>query len=218
LELRTHWLTNVLALFFFGYVFWWNLGTVSHRLSMPDRYRWIGIATRTDQIWDVFAPYPSRDDGWYVIPGVLRDGRQVDLFRDGAPVSFTKPSAPAIAAQYKDERWRKYLMNLSLAVNRGDRVHYARYLCRKWNEGRAADDPEQLDTFDIYFMMPTNVPWPQTPQSHEKSLLHSHHCRGDPAGFAGSPAGPSVDRANGSLRHRRIARPSKWVRSHRGVS
>jgi predicted DCC family thiol-disulfide oxidoreductase YuxK len=60
LELRTHRLANVVALFFLGYLCWWNLGTVNHRLSMPDRYRWIAIATHTDQRWDVFASHRCR--------------------------------------------------------------------------------------------------------------------------------------------------------------
>ena len=176
LELRTHRLAGVLAAFFLGYVLWWNLGTVSSRLAMPDRYRWIGVATRTDQAWDMFAPYPLRDDGWYVIPGVLRNGQQVDVFRNGAPVSFEKPSSAAIAAQYKDERWRKYLMNLYLADYSDYRVHYGRYLCRRWNEGRVSNDPRLLDTFEIYFMMRTNVLRTQPPRKHEKILLHRHHC------------------------------------------
>ena len=177
LELRAHWLTSALAAFFLAYVLWWNLGTVSARVAMPDRFRWIGVATRTDQMWDMFAPYPLLDDGWYVIRGVLQNGREVDVFRDGAPVSFAKPSAAAIAAQYKDERWRKYLMNLYLAVNSDYRLYYGRYLCREWNAGKAADDPTQLNTFDIYFMIRTNVPWTQPPRVHEKALLHSHRCR-----------------------------------------
>ena len=177
LQLRAHWLTSALAAFFLAYVFWWNLGTVSSRVAMPDRFRWIGVATRTDQMWDMFAPYPLLDDGWYVIRGVLQNGREVDVFRDGAPVSFAKPSSAAIAAQYKDERWRKYLMNLYLADNSDYRLYYGRYLCRKWNAGKAADDPTQLNTFDIYFMIRTNVPWTQPPRVHEKALLHSHRCR-----------------------------------------
>jgi predicted DCC family thiol-disulfide oxidoreductase YuxK len=177
LDLRGHWLTGALAAFFLAYVLWWNLGTVSSRVAMPDRFRWIGVATRTDQQWDMFAPYPLLDDGWYVIRGVLLNGREVDVFRDGAPVSFAKPSSAAIAAQYKDERWRKYLMNLYLADNSAYRLYYGRYLCRKWNAGKAADDPTQLITFDIYFMIRTNVPWTQPPRVHEKALLHSHRCR-----------------------------------------
>ena len=177
LELRTHWVAGALAAFFLCYVFWWNLGTVSPPLAMPDPYRWIGEATRTQQRWNMFAPSPLRDDGWFVMPGVLRNGKQVDVFRDGAPVSFAKPSAGAIAAQYKNARWRKYLMSLYLAVDSDYPIYYGRYLCRKWNEGRAANDPARLDTLEIYFMMRTNVSWTQTPKAYEKHLLHSDDCR-----------------------------------------
>ncbi len=177
LQFRTGWLAGLLAAFFLAYVCWWNLGTVSSRLAMPDRYRWIGVATRTDQIWDMFAPFPLRDDGWYVIDGVLHNGRHVDVFRNGAPVSFAKPSSLQIAAQYRDERWRKYLMNLYLIVNSDYRLHYGRYLCRNWNQRRTVDAPEFLETFEIFFMMRTNVLWTEPPETHQKILLHSHRCR-----------------------------------------
>jgi predicted DCC family thiol-disulfide oxidoreductase YuxK len=177
LRLRTGRLASLLAAFFLGYVFWWNLGTVSSPLAMPDRYRWIGVATRTDQVWDMSAPFPLRDDGWYVVDGVLHNGRHVDVFRNGAPVSFTKPSSLQIAAQYRDERWRKYLMNLYLIENSDYRLYYGRYLCRKWNERRTVDAPEFLETFEIFFMMRTNVLWTEPPREHQKILLHSHHCR-----------------------------------------
>lgn len=177
LQLRTGWLAALLAAFFLGYVWWWNVGTVTSRLAMPARYRWIGVATRTDQIWDMFAPYPLRDDGWYVIDGVLHDGRHVDVFRGGAPVSFAKPGPAQVAAQYRDERWRKYLMNLYLIVNSDYRLYYGKYLCRSWNERRTVNAPEYLETFEIFFMMHTTVLWTEPPRPYQKILLHSHRCR-----------------------------------------
>ncbi len=177
LQFGTGRLAAWVAAFFLVYVFWWNLGTVSSSLAMPNGYRWIGAATRTDQIWDMFAPFPLRDDGWYVIDGVLHNGRHVDVFRNGTPVSFAKPSSAQIAAQYRDERWRKYLMNLYLIVNSDYRLPYGRYLCRSWNERRTVDDPEFLETFEIFFMMRTNELWTAPPRVHQKILLHSHHCR-----------------------------------------
>jgi predicted DCC family thiol-disulfide oxidoreductase YuxK len=177
LRLHTGWVAGLIAAFFLGYVVWWNLGTVSSRLAMPDRYRWIGVATRTDQVWDMFAPFPLRDDGWYVIDGVLHNGRHVDVFRAGAPVSFAERDPAAIAAQYRDERWRKYLMNLYLVVNADYRLPYGRYLCRSWNERRTVADPDYLETFEILFMMRTNVLWTEPPREHQKVLLHSHRCR-----------------------------------------
>jgi predicted DCC family thiol-disulfide oxidoreductase YuxK len=177
LQLRTGWIAALLAAFFLVYVCWWNLGTVSSHLAMPARYRWIGVATRTDQIWDMFAPYPLRDDGWYVIDGVLHDGRHVDVFRGGAPVSFAKPNPAQVAAQYRDERWRKYLMNLYLRVNSDYRLYYGKYLCRSWNERRTVDDPQFLETFEIFFMMRTTALWTEPPREYKKISLHSHRCR-----------------------------------------
>ena len=177
LRYRTGWVAGLLAAFFLAYVCWWNLGTVSPRLAMPPAYRWIGVATRTDQSWDMFAPFPLRDDGWYVIDGVLHDGRHVDLFRGGAPVSFARRSPEEVAAQYHDERWRKYLMNLYLVVNSDYRLYYGKYLCRSWNERRSVEDPQFLETFEIFFMMRPTELWFVPPQEHQKILLHSHHCR-----------------------------------------
>ena len=34
----------------------------------------------------MFAPYPLKDDGWYVMPGVLFSGDEVDLWGGGSPV------------------------------------------------------------------------------------------------------------------------------------
>jgi len=32
---------------------------------------------RVDQRWDMFAPYPSKEDGWFVIPASLSDGSEL---------------------------------------------------------------------------------------------------------------------------------------------
>jgi hypothetical protein len=56
------------------------------------------------------------EDGWYVIPGNLRGGQQVNLMpvtRDDNnlyEVSWEKPRD--IPDTYKNEHWRKYLENI----------------------------------------------------------------------------------------------------------
>jgi predicted DCC family thiol-disulfide oxidoreductase YuxK len=180
LQLRTHWLASVLAAFFLGYVFWWNLATVSSRVTIPAGYRWIGVATGTAQSWGMFAPHPMRYDGWYVIPGVLRSGRRVDLIRRGAPVSFATPSSAAVAGQYPDERWRNYLMHVYYMPSEYRlpyMTYYGRYLCRNWNEGRAPGDPDRLTKLDIYFMVHSNVLWTQAPNPYHKELLLQNDCQ-----------------------------------------
>ena len=76
-----------------AYIFIMNLSTVpSLALTLPELVRAPGNMAGLDQVWNMFAPFPAKDDGWYVIPGRLRNGRVVDLFRGGKAVSFSKPA------------------------------------------------------------------------------------------------------------------------------
>ncbi len=79
-ELRSSLATNLLAFFFIAYILCWNLTTVpSLSFTMPERTIPLGYFLGIDQQWGMFAPSPSRESGWYVIPGQLQDGRRVDL-------------------------------------------------------------------------------------------------------------------------------------------
>jgi hypothetical protein len=57
------------------------------------------------QRWDLFAPNPTRDDGWWVVAGVTESGRRLDPLTGREP-SFAKPAgsgrahAPALAEIY----------------------------------------------------------------------------------------------------------------------
>src|SRR5207302_9282275 len=120
----------VFALLFILYLFLWNLSSITRVPFQP----WedaIGLTLSVDQKWDMFAPNPLTYDGWYVIDGRLRGGRPVNVLHPKEPVSYAQPAS--IADQYKNERWRKYLMNLSLVENVDYRLYYGRYLCRSWN-------------------------------------------------------------------------------------
>ncbi|HWP92636.1 MAG TPA: HTTM domain-containing protein [Thermodesulfobacteriota bacterium] len=154
------------------YVFFWNLSTIQHPpVSINRNLLWIGHFLRLDQKWDMFAPRPFTDDGWYVIPGTLRNGNIVDVFRDGAKISWEKPGDQH--ADYKTYRWHKYMWNLWLIVNSKDRLYYGKYLCRKWN--REHQGQEQLITFDIYYLKEETLPNYKT-KDIEKIHLWNHHC------------------------------------------
>lgn len=112
-----------------------NLETVS-ALRMPEPLHRLGSLTGLSQSWNMFAPSPLRDDGWYVVPGTLRDGQTVDLAgvmrgdESVQPVSFERPRN--IRATYKNEHWRKYLEGLR--SSHADQTRYLiRYICREWN-------------------------------------------------------------------------------------
>jgi hypothetical protein len=176
LTLRSSLVTNLLALFFLLYIFWWNLTTVSN-FTMPERLVPLGHALGIGQKWDMFAPYPAKDDGWYVIPGDLEGGQQVDLMpitRDDYTlhgVSWEKPEN--VADTYKNEHWRKYLEKIRGPDDKGQFLHFGRYICREWNARHAGD--EQLVNFQIIYMQEQTQPDYQS-SVPQKVVLWNHRC------------------------------------------
>jgi predicted DCC family thiol-disulfide oxidoreductase YuxK len=176
LRWRSHAFTQIVVTLLLVQVIWWNVQNQKPRLAMPEWMQNVALAIRTDQYWDMFSPGPLRDDGWYVIEGLLKNGERVDLYRNGGPVSYDRIPYDKVAAQYPNERWRKYMMNLYFAKYSQFRLYYDRYLCRKWNEGRSMDDGHLLDQFQVFYMMHTTQP-PGTPeQPHHKEFLANHYC------------------------------------------
>ena len=139
--------------------------------NMPSSLRPIAMVMRLDQRWDMFSPRPPKEDGWYVIPGKLRDGSVVDIYRNGRPVSYERPGY--IALTYDGERWRKYLMNIWNKDYEDYRLYYGQYLCRQWN--RSHPYSQHLLTFDIIFMLePTLLDLQET--SAEPVTIWQHSC------------------------------------------
>jgi hypothetical protein len=174
--LRSSLVTNLLAFIFVSYVLCWNLTTVSV-ITMPERLLPVGPFLGLDQRWGMFAPSPSREDGWYVIPGNLRGGQQTDLMsvtRDDYGVhgvSWEKPQD--VNAIFKNEHWRKYLENLYTEDNTDQRLYLGQYICRQWNTRHA--DSEQLTTFKITYMLETTLPNHQR-TAPQKVVLWEHSC------------------------------------------
>lgn len=133
----------------------------------------IGQATRLDQSWSIFAPSPPTDDGWYVIPGKLKDGTEVDVFKDDTSISWEKPSVAQRNAIYRNMQWRTYFINLNRSLGKKLYPYYGKYLCRNWNSRHKGS--KQLDSFEIYFMKETTVP-PGQPQSIEKTRTLQQSC------------------------------------------
>jgi hypothetical protein len=169
---RTFWPVNVLAAILIAYVFLWNVSSVTPYGFVPSREK-LAITLGLDQKWDMFAPYPLTYDGWYVIDGRLRNGSEVNVLHPDRGVSFEQPAS--IADQYPNERWRKYLMNLSLSENADYRLYYARFFCRSWNTGRTRNDPGALNSFDIFFMGRQNS-MNRPPSGFSRDLLWHHEC------------------------------------------
>ena len=154
------------------YVLVLNLSTIRRfGVRLPNPWHEMGISAGLDQSWNMFAPFPAKDDGWYVIPGKLRNGMTVDLYRAGKPLSFTKPSFGSL--EFKNHRWVKFLENLR---NRPFlQPGYARYLCRDWN--RRHRRGETLDELEIIYVLEFTQPAPEY-SPIEKQSKYKFKCFG----------------------------------------
>lgn len=170
---------NVVVAACLSYVFMWNVRTTAfERVEpyFPKSINSIGDAVHITQYWNMFAPFPLLADGWYVIPGTLMSGAEVDLFRDGAPVTWDKPEL--VSAMYPNSRWRKYMMNLRRDDFSTQVINFGRYLCRRWNDTHTGD--ARLNTFRIYYMQEFTLPEGRT-RPIEKIHLWRHYCFDKPA-------------------------------------
>lgn len=142
---------GVLAAFFIVYVLAWNVRTldfVRYVRYFPRRWNVLAEFLRLDQHWNMFAPGPPTQDGWFVVPATLVDGREVDLFTDGGPVVWDKPAM--VSATIPNRRWGKYLMRLRSPKYAHRRQGYAAYLARRWHS--AHGDADALRALGIYFV------------------------------------------------------------------
>jgi predicted DCC family thiol-disulfide oxidoreductase YuxK len=169
-------LLEVACTFFLFLAIWWNVQNQQPKWTMPRSLDSIALAFRIDQYWDMFSPGPLREDGWYVIEGTLKNGERVDIWRNGAPVSFDRIPPSQVAAQYPDERWRKYMMNLYADKFAQFRLYFDRYMCRRWNEGRDSSDPRLLDIFNVYYMVHMTQPPGKPEEPHRRVLVAQHYC------------------------------------------
>jgi hypothetical protein len=121
-----------------------------------------------DQRWDMFAPYPIRNDGWFVMEGTLRSGETLDLLT-GRPVEYQKPRLPSAA--YGSSEWRKFLLNAWDSGREPILQPLANFICM-----RSAYNQRQVVSVRVEFMKETTPPprkaWPPV----EKVLLYQHHC------------------------------------------
>ena len=164
---------NLIAGFYLTVITVWNIRTVNFGAMFPlfpPRFNAVAELPHIDQCWDMFSPKPTTDAGWFVIAGHLRDGSTVDLmpylgeYGDTAPVTAQKPRE--VGVQFRDERWRKYFLNIWPNSNARFRHFLAEYVARRWNrEHKGGRDLCWLeivymreDTPDHYLPVPKAVP------------------------------------------------------------
>src|SRR5207237_7465694 len=84
-----------------------------------------------DAKWDLFAPYPTTDNGWFVIDGLTEEGKHVNLMTPGAPLTYTKPAL--VAKTYANSQWRKYFMSLWFDDDDTYFPYFGQWMCNSYN-------------------------------------------------------------------------------------
>jgi hypothetical protein len=145
---------NAVLIFLVVFIFDWNFSNLSFVDSkLGDKLRPIGYALRLDQNWGMFAPGVFKDDGWYVLDGIGRNGRHVDVLNPGREPVFDKPES--VTAMFKNDRWRKYSENFIFSDNEFMRGYYSNYTKRIWNESHPE---EMIDTLRVYYVEEFTLP------------------------------------------------------------
>jgi len=123
------------------YVLAWNVRTLDFAYwsrFFPTSANGLAHWLRLDQRWNMFAPGPMLNDGWYIVEGLTVGGDRIDLWRAGRPVIADKPPLPS--AEFTSQRWQKYMMNLRSQRQEGHRLLYLHYMCQQWNQQHEGDD------------------------------------------------------------------------------
>jgi hypothetical protein len=146
-----HWVAG----FFLAYTTIWNLCWLPYLdlgRHFPKGLLFVGQVLQVEQHWNLFAPAPLTRDGWFVVPGELASGTEVDLFRGGRAVTWTKPAHAA--SLWPNSRW--WMFTMRLVEFDAARLTYSGYLCNAWNERH--EGPQRLVGLKIFYLYQDTLP------------------------------------------------------------
>ena len=169
------WMNQLVAASALVVVAWWNLASwPATHVGFPDLLRPMTLMLRIDQYWGMFAPFPQKDDGWYVMPGHLVNGAPIEVWTGklGAP-NMAKP--PLVSANYPNQRWSKYMMNLWFSSYSDYRLYLGQYLCRRYNGIDNVRLPTSLKNFEITYVKELTLPHYQT-SAPTPVVIWKHYC------------------------------------------
>lgn len=174
--LKASFASDLLAVSFLVIVLFWNLTSVVP-VVMPAGTAPLSLFLGLDQRWNMFAPRPTVDDGWHVVPGTLQNGERVDLMPilrgELDPPKEVSWEKPPVVAYETNVRWNKYLEFMGLVEHADQRPYFSSYLCRAWNERHTGG--ERLEGLRIIYMRESTLPDYKT-SDIEKVRLWDHRC------------------------------------------
>jgi hypothetical protein len=125
---------------------------------------------RLEQEWTMFAPCPARDDGWFVMRGVLVDGSEVNLWEPQRELSWAKPQLPS--AHFPNHRWRKYLSNFRWNQDTEQLSCFSDWLRARWDDSYSGGRPErEVELVQIIFFLEETPPPGKPPRPPKPDVL-----------------------------------------------
>jgi hypothetical protein len=119
--------------------------TLARSAALSGATRWLGL----EQGWSLWTQPPT--NRYYVFSARLRDGREVDLHRGGAPLDFEAPRRSSA-----NNRWWKYQLLVSSVAGPPHRPLYVDYLTRAWNRDHP---PEQaVESLELWLIEDVGAP------------------------------------------------------------
>jgi hypothetical protein len=168
--------SDALAAAAFAYVLCWNLRAWFPAI-LPEPLPAVGQALRIDQRWGMFAPEPWKIEGWVVVVGTDREGRETNLLTGQSPVIWKRPEK--LGEVFSSADWRKFTMNV-VHAGRSERARwYAQWLAREWQ--RVHPEAPPFVRLEVYYLsypiydhrgVPDNyLVWDDPPSEPEKPAM-----------------------------------------------
>lgn len=152
----------------------WNINNLGGKQYSISALQSLSRVTNTYQQWNMFAPTPMRNDGWFVMDAQLRNGKHVDILNNADEVNFEKPLF--VRKNYRSTRFHKYLLNRNYKQAPAYMNAWGRYYCKCWNKENE-NTPKELESFSIYFMREYTPEFGQPNPEPEKRLLWNYWCK-----------------------------------------
>jgi len=152
----------------------WNVQAVT-KMPLPTYVTNVTYLLRLDQYWSMFAPFPLKDDGWYVVEGTLANGETLNLLHNADTLGVSREKPAHLSTSFPTENWRKYFLNLWLPEFEKYREFYADYHCLRWN--RTHQGEKRLSDVNIYFYRENTPPEAaRGTEQVEEMHLWAWHC------------------------------------------
>lgn len=164
---------QMFGMFIICLIFAWNVegANIFKRFDIKGSLNDIVFALQLNQQWNMFAPSPMTGDGWFIVEGQLANGKVYDILNDH---DYTEARPKQLEKEYKDVYWQKFLLSLQFGSDDWHTLHFARYLCRKWNDNNS--HANWVKTFNVYYMMELTPPMHEPAKPIIKETIWVHKC------------------------------------------